>query len=669
MNQTSVDKTQSIEKRIEFLRYCAKMYEYDGTSSISDKEYDEEYYQLEQLDPDNSFFSEVGGEIDEHIYGTSVKHDIIMGSLSKCPDIESFSEWLKNTFKGKIPSLVLQHKIDGLSLSLLYKNGELVRALTRGDGEQGIDVTLNAKYVGGVPNRIDCKEEVEVRGECYKRRDDFYKNWHKSVGGKYANPRNFSSGSLNQKDPEETQKRGLSFIGYEALRKQFNTEAGKNKWIKSIGFSHLWEPGTSMKIKEGLTVEQVTKAVKSYMDSIDRSELQYDIDGIVVKIDDIALAKSMGTTAGGKKPKSSRAVKFPPEEKETVLEGVTSNVGRTGVIVPVAHLKPVELGGAMISKATLHNWGALVGKDAIKIGAKVVIAKKGDIIPQIVSVKENGDQLTDPPTKCPCCGEDLEWDDDNKKVNLVCLNTLCIGQLNKRIEHWFKKIGTKGIGPGVIKRLTNVDELEWDGKPIVSSLAEMYYMLDNDRVTEHPFRKYNYLKENLGEKNYQNILDSIHSVKEVTLSQLIQALGIGSIGRMSTELVAIAPTIEDIDKLTVSDIVKIDKFADKKANSFVNGWKKARKETNTLMKYVKIKKDEIAGDSLKGKKFCFTGSFENPRDYYQKIVVANGGKVSSSVSKDTILVWDEAEMKSKYQKAISGGNDIITIREFLELIE
>ena len=666
MNQNKIDKSQSIDKRIEFLRFCAKMYESNGTSPISDKEYDSEYYELEQLDPENSFFSEVGGEIDEHIYGTLVKHDIKMGSLSKCPDIDSFREWLKNTFKGKIPSLILQHKIDGLSLSLLYRDGKLVRALTRGDGEQGVDVTLNAEHVIGVSKTLGNKEEIEIRGECYKNRQDFYKTWHTSVGGKYANPRNFSAGSLNQKDPEETKKRGLSFIAYEALRNDFQTEVGKNLFIASLGFDHLWERGVSSKIKGGLTIDEVCAAVNSYMKAIDRADLPYDIDGIVVKIDDIAVAKKMGTTAGGKKPKSSRAVKFPPEEKETILENVVSNVGRTGVIVPVAHLKPVELGGAMISKATLHNWGALVGTDAVRIGAKVVIAKKGDIIPQIVGIKSNGDKKIDVPTHCPGCGEDLEW--DSNKVNIVCTNNLCVSQLNGRIEHWFKKIGTKGIGPGIIKRLTNIDELEWDGKPIISSLAEMYYMMDNDRKTEHPFRKYNYLKENLGEKNYQNIVDSIHSVKEVTLSTFIQAQGIGQIGRMADELVVIAPTIEDIDKLSVGAIVKLDGFAEKKATSFVNGWKQVRKETSTILKHVKIKKEEVASDVLNGKKFCFTGSFEQPRKHYQDLVTANGGKVASSVGKDTILVWDGEEQGSKLKKAQSGGNKIISVDDFMKMI-
>jgi len=664
--QKNINYQDSIEERIGFLKHCASLYENEGTSPINDFTYDEEYYKLEQLDPDNEFFSEVGGEIDEHIYGTLVKHDIVMGSLSKCPDLDSFLEWTKNTFKGKVPSLIFQHKIDGLSLSLLYRDGKLVRALTRGDGQQGVDVTLNAQHVEGVPSVIVCKEEVEVRGECYKKRDDFYAKWHKSVGGKYANPRNFSSGSLNQKDAKVTKERGLSFIAYEVVRKPFATEIEKNKWIKEMGFDNLWEKGVSSFVKEGLTPEQATEAVKAYMDKIDRSKLQYDIDGVVVKLNDISIAKSMGSTGGGKKPKSARAVKFPPEEKETILESVSSNVGRTGAIIPVAHLKPVELGGAMISKVTLHNWGALVGKDAIKIGARVVIAKKGDIIPQIISVKKNGTDLTEPPTHCPGCGEELEW--DANRVNIVCVNPLCVSQLNGRIEHWFKKIGTKGIGPGIIKRLTDSNELEWEGKPIIQSLPEMYYMLDNDRRSEHPFRKYTYLKENLGEKNFQNIVDSIHSVKEITLSKFIQALGIANVGTLSSLIIEIAPTIEDIDKLTTEDLMKLEKFGEKKSKSFVEGWKKSRGEIKILLKYVKIIEKKVESNKLGGKTFCVTGTLSKKREDVKKEIEENGGVVKSSVGKSLDYLVAGENAGSKEAKAKSFGVSIISEEELEKML-
>lgn len=660
---TTVDKSWSTEEKIGFLRYCAKRYESDGTSPLSDKEYDILYAEMEQLAPNDPFFEEVGGLDTEHVYGTAVKHDVIMGSLNKSLDIASFSEWLRSTYPDTSDvSFWLEHKIDGLSLGLIYQNGKLVRAVTRGDGVTGVDVTANAVFVKGVREKIDCQDEVEIRGECYKDRHDFYKKWH-SQG--YKNPRNFTSGSINQKDPAVTKERELSFIAYEVVRKDFSTELEKHVFLEKMGFTTL---NASMKrTKANLSHAQIATAVQYYMDNIDRSQLPYDIDGVVVKLNDSVKAKKMGTVAGGRKPKSNRAVKFPPEEKDTILIGVDKKVGRTGALCPVAILKPVELGGAMISKATLHNYGALVGKDAIRIGAVVTIAKKGDIIPQIVKVKKNGDKDIEIPKTCPVCGNDLEWTDT--KVDLVCTNIACIAQLNKRIEHWFKTLGVKGIASKTIGRLTDSEELSWEGHAIVESLPEMYYMLDNDRRSEHPFRKYSYLKEYFGEKKYQNILESIHSVTEVPLYIFIEALGIEGIGSISKDIADIAPSIEEIDKLTVEDLIGMSSFGPIKAQNFVNGWKALRKEISLLLKYIKLKQQSVSSNKLAGKKFCFTGSFSSPtRSEMEAIVPANGGKIGS-VGKDlTALVWDGETMKGKYDKAKKLGIPIITQDDFMAML-
>jgi DNA ligase (NAD+) len=664
MNQTNVDKSKSIEDRIAFLKECANLYETNGDSPISDKDYDEEYYDLQQLDPNNPFFDEVGGLSQEHVYGTQVKHDLIMGSLNKSLDIPSFKVWLESQFENiETLEFIIQHKIDGLSLALHYNKGKLEKALTRGDGVTGVDVTENAKYVKGVPLTIPSQESVEIRGECFKDREDFYKKWHTSVGGEYANPRNFSSGSMNQKDPKVTQERGLSFIGYECVKKEFEKETDKNQWLEEQGFETL-NP-TTKKTKVGLSYDQIAKGCDLYMKKIDRSKLPYDIDGVVFKVNDITLKESMGYVSGGRKAKANRAIKFPPEEKDTILIDVETNVGRTGNLTPVAILKPVELGGAMISRATLHNFGAIVS-DGLKINSVVTIAKKGDIIPQIIKVKSVGDTDIDLPTECPSCGSKISW--DSTKVNLVCLNQNCVSQLNSKIEHWFKKLGTKGIGKGIISRLTDQDQLVWEGKPIISSLPEMYYMLDNDRRSEHPFRKYNYLKEQFGEKAFSNIIESVKSVNEITLAKFIEALGIGKIGTMAKDIVAIAPTIDDIDNLTVSQIASIDGFAEKKAEGFVEGWKALRSEIKTLLKYVKIIEEKKSSDKLVGKKFCFTGSFSKGRKEMQAIVQENGGDASSSVGKGVILVWDGSEQGSKYNKAVANGNDIISEEDFFEML-
>ena len=669
---SKVDKSLSIKDRIAFLQHCADLYETNGSSPISDQVYDQEYYELEKLDGDNPFFYSVGGIADAHIYGTAVKHDVIMGSLSKCVTIDDVLPFLNSVYGNlKVaPAFVLQHKIDGTSIGCHYENGKLVKVLSRGDGETGIDITENGRQVRGVKATIAYKGSCEIRGECHKNRQDFYKKWHTSVGGSYKNPRNFTAGMMNSKDPEDVKKAELDFIAYEVVKMDFVTETEKNKFIEEQGFKTL--NSTTRKTKEGITFEQVVKAVAFYMEKIDRDNLFYDIDGVVVKLEDIKAAKKLGTTSGGRKPKANRAVKFPAEEKETRLEDVIEQVGRTGVIKPVGIVKGVELGGAIIKRVSLHNYGALIGKDAIKIGSIVVVAKKGDIIPQIVRIKTNIGKDVTIPTNCPECGSVLAWttNDDDEKVDLICNNEDCIAQLAKKIDYWFKTIGVKGFGKGTIEKLTDKDVLEWDGKPIISSLEEMYYMLDNDRKTEHPFRKYAYLKSQLGEKTYENLLESIKSVKAISLPLFIEALGIGHIGSSSKDIADIAPTVDDVDKLTVNDLLNISGFGSSKANNFVDAWSTRSNEIKTLLKYVEIKAVKQASDKLKGKKFCFTGSFENPtRSEMEKLVGSHGGKLSS-VSKDlTALVFDGESMKGKYEKATTLKVPIITQDDFMAMLK
>lgn len=656
-NQKNVDTSLSIENRIAFLEYCASLYENDGTSPISDSEYDNEYYILEKIAPDNEFFNKVGGK-NEHVYGKIVKHDVIMGSLSKCKMVEHFEDWVKSSFKDlSDKSFVLQHKIDGLSLSLLYKNGSLVRALTRGDGESGVDVTENAFYVAGVQDEISCNDEVEIRGECYKDKFDFYKNWSKD----YANERNFAAGSLNQKDPMVTQERGLSFIAYEVVKKDFEFEIDKIDFLIQNGFHTLND--VTRKTKNGLSYAQVFNAVKIYMSSIDRKNLPYGIDGIVVKLNNIAYGKTMGAVCNGRKPKSAVAVKFPPEEAFTKFVGVESNTGRTGRITPVAILEPVSLAGTIVRRATLHNYGALIGENAIRIGATVVIAKKGDIIPAIERVTCNGSQNVEIPSICPSCGKNVFWNETN--VDLVCDNVACPAQAAKRIDNWFKVIGVKGIGKAII---TDLVTLKWDDKPIVSSISDMYYKLDNDRVTAHPFRKYDFIKQNFGEVTYENILKSIKSVKEIPLNVFVEALGIGKIGSMSKDITDLAPSIEEINALTVENLEKLPGFGPIKARNFIDGWNLMKNDISEIMKYVSIKKVEKSSDKLNGKKFCFTGSFSRPRTELESMVVSNGGKCGS-VGKGTILVWDGSITGGKYEKAKSSGLQIISEEDFLNLIK
>lgn len=647
--QDCVIKELSFEERINFLKYCASRYENYGDSPISDEEYDEEYYDLKSENPGHSFFKEVGGKISTK--NVLVKHDIVMGSLSKARDLDEFRDWLKSVYPKSRPSFSLQHKIDGLALSLIYENGYLQKAITRGDGYAGMDVTKNVQYIDDIPKKLAFSPLVEIRGEVYKEKEDFYKRWHVSVGGEYKNPRAFASGSLNQpKNPAVTKERNLSFVAYNLKRVEFETVKEQNEFLKSHGF-----PVVSTYIsKPDADIDVVVKGVEKYMNNIDRKNLPYDIDGVVVKNSNIKQGISLGYTDGGKKPKSDIAVKFKSSTAETILIGVEANVGRTGNVTPVAILKPVELDGAEIARCTLHNYGML-REGNIGIGSKVVIAKKGDIIPQIIKVLDKGDSEIVFPTHCPSCGTLLEWDEN--KVNLVCTNEFCKAKLSKRIEYWFKKLGSKGLGPGIINRI--VDNLEK-----LNSLGMFYQAFYSPKEKATTF-----LEKEFGSKAKDNIIASIQEVKEVTLEEFIQALGIGQIGRMSKDIVAIAPTISDLDNLTVDDIIKIDGFSHIKANNFVEGWKKYKPEVNILLKFISIKEKQKDSNKLENQKYCFTGSFSSPsRKEMEKMVEDNGGSLSSVSKNLTALVWDGTTTKGKYDKAKSLQIPIITQQEFMEKI-
>jgi len=647
--------SKSIEERIEFLEKCANLYETSGNSSITDAEYDREFAACQKIDPDNPFFSKVGGWDEEHIYGTPFTHKYSMGSLNKDPNPEEFEKWFAKTHPDTHDLIaILDLKVDGCSLCLHYENGKIVRVVTRGDGKIGIDVTPNAKYINGVKKSIKEKGSVEIKGECYKDRKDFYENWV----GDYENPRNFTSGSLNQKDPLVTKERGLSFVAYEVRGKEFATETRKVLFLEEQGFETLQKYVARIECR-GRTAQDVARAVRKYMDKIDRSNLPFTIDGIVFKLNDIKVAEAMGTTdSEGRRPKANRAVKFPTAQKETVLEGIEWSIGRTGSLTPVGLLKPVRLAETTVQRVSLHNLKELKRLGITHYGCMVLVEKAGDIIPKVIRKTQDGPETDKIKVSkyCPLCKTEMQW--DNTKTTVWCHNKACPAVINGSIEHWFKKIGVKGIGEGIIKKLTAKSCQELD--PFVSSISEMYLLADHEEE----------LSEEFGRKAFSNILKSIDSVKEVTLAKFIEALGIGKVGTTAKDITAIAPTVKDIDALKVSDLVKIDGFAQTKAESFVNGWKDMRGEIDNILNYVSVTEVNLASNKLEGKKFCFTGSFSNPsRGEMEQMVEDNGGK-KSSVSKNlTALVWDEAISGSKIDKAKELGITIIAQKEFLEMIK
>jgi len=645
---------RTIEERITALENCAKLYETNGTSPLTDDEYDAEKEACQKIMPEHPFFSQVGGISEEHIYGTKVTHKYIMGSLCKDPNPAEFGVWFEKVYGKDMDRLVaiLQLKVDGSSFCLKYQDGKFIQGVSRGDGVTGIDYTNNARHIRGVKASISAQGYVEIKGEVYKDQKDFVSEGWISKG--FANARNFASGAINQKDELETKKRGLDFVAYEVRGIDFKTETDKVKFLIDNGFNTLKNYTAKIDCK-GRTTDDVVRAVKKYMDKIDRNGLAFLVDGIVFKNNDIKWAESMGTTDGGRRPKANRAVKFETEKANTILEGIEWNIGRTGQLTPVGLLKPVQLAGTTVSRVTLHNLKEMERLGINKTGCVVEVAKQGDIIPKVQRMIADGNKRIVIPDNCPSCDTKLEWDDT--KTTKHCHNENCSSQVDRCIEHWFKTIDVLGIGAGIISRLTSENS---SGERFVKSISDMYEL--DQYKTE--------MADMFGDRASEKIFEAIDSVKEISLAKFIEALGIGKIGTMAKDITAIAPTVKDIDNLKIDDIKGISGFAETKARSFISGWEKQRKEIEKLLKHITIKEVKLDSAKLSGKKFCFTGSFSNPtRGEMEKSVEMNGGKLSSVSKELTALVWDGEISGSKIEKAKKLGLSIIRQKDFLELLK
>lgn len=640
---------KTIEEKIEFLRDCALKYELDGTSPIDDDTYDDLYKSAKKEYPSNPFFSEVGGKMDEkHIYGSKVTHKYIMGSLCKDPNPEEFGIWFEKTYGKDIDKVValLQLKVDGSSFCLKYQDGKFIQGVSRGDGIVGIDYTNNARYIRGVKDTISAKGYVEIKGEVYKNKQDFEKYCAKD----FANDRNYTAGAINQRNPLVTKERKLDFVAYEVRGINFKTETEKIKFLVDNGFETLKDYTSKISCK-GRSVQDVVGAAKKYMDRVNRDNLPFSIDGIVFKLEDINWAESLGTTDGGKRPKANRAIKFLTEKKETILEGIEWNIGRIGSLTPVGLLKPTQLAGTVVKRVTLHNLKEMTERLGItRLGAKVILEKRGDIIPKITSVISDGDgEKIKIPDHCPSCNNTLEW--DNTKTTKFCHNESCPSQLINNIEHFFKTIDVLGIGEGIITELVSVQKK-------VNCISDMYNLAKYEGELSDVF----------GSKAFENILDAVNSVKELSLAKFLEALGIGKIGTMSSRITDMAKTVVEIDKLTVNDLLTIDGFSNIKSEGFINGWKSLRSEIDKLLKHISIKEVEIKGKKLEGKSFLITGTLSKGRKEIEGLIEANGGRNASSVSKNLDYLIVGEDCGSKKEKAEKLGVKIISEKEFERML-
>ncbi len=633
--------------------------------SVEDYYYDRLYQELVHLEEAYPQFQQtdsptlrVGGKI---LTGfDKVTHEIPLMSLSDVfskEEIIAFDQRVKKALNVSEIQYCCELKIDGLAISLKYENGKFVQGATRGDGYVGENITENLKTVKAIPLKLKEKMSIEVRGECYMPLKSFLSlNKKREEEGQdvFANPRNAAAGSLRQLDTAVTAQRNLSTFLYTVgdfgpMKATKQSEALKE--LAEIGFK------VNPEYRICQTVDEIWAYVNEYHEK--RSLLPYDIDGIVIKVDDFSLQQALGYTV--KAPRFATAYKFPPEEKETVIEDVEWTVGRTGVVTPTAVMTPVFIAGSTVSRASLHNVDYMKEKD-IRLHDHVLLYKAGDIIPEVARVlfdKRPSDSQPYPyPTHCPVCDSKLVHLDE--EVALRCVNPMCQAQLLEGLNHFVSRdaMNIDGLGPKVIAQLFT--------KGLVKDVADLYALKEED------FLKLDKVKE----KSAANFYQAIQKSKENSLERLLFGLGIRHVGAKVAKILAENfETIDALKKATEEEIMSIDTMGEIIAqsvvayfdNSEVHQLLQELHERGVNLTYLGKKSgEEVVATVFDGKTIVLTGKLETFNRNDLKETLENlGANVTGSVSKKTDLVIAGTDAGSKLTKAQSLGIEIMTEEELI----
>lgn len=656
-----MDSKKSVKNRIdelvELLNYHSRLYYVENRNEISDYDYDMLQNELKKLEAENPEYvrkdsptQRVGGEAVSGF--DKVNHRVQMGSIQ---DVFSFDEVRQfvNTVKQSVadPKFVVEPKIDGLSVSLEYHNGEFEIGSTRGDGFVGENVTANLKTVKAIPMSISEKLPLlEVRGEVYMPKnvfEDLVEEQEKNAEQPFKNPRNAAAGSLRQKNPKITAKRKLDIFCFNIQQiegKEITSHKQSLDYIKSLGFK------TVPDYKLVSSTDEIIQCIEKIGEN--RFDLPFDIDGVVIKVDDFNQREILGYTA--KTPKWSVAYKFPPEEKQSKLLDIELNVGRTGAITPVAVFEPILLAGTSVSRATLHNQDFIDEKN-ISIGDIITVRKAGDIIPEVVCVAEKiGTDTFKIPDKCPVCGSDVV---KSEEAAIRCPNVDCPAQIFRSIVHFASKgaMDIDGLGPAIVDTLLD--------KGLIKSVADLYELKVSDLVELEKFQ----------EKSANNLVNAIEKSKSNSLDKLVFGLGIPNVGQASAKL--LCDKFGDLDNImnaTAEQVSEIDGFGDIMAQSVV----KAFSETHMIKLVERLKfygvntsYEKVQIDNrFEGKTFVLTGTLPTlKRSEAKAIIEKYGGKASGSVSKKTDYVLAGEEAGSKLTKAEQLGIKIISEQEFLDM--
>ena len=655
----------SAERRIKELtkqlEYHNNLYYNMDEPEISDFEYDKMLRELENLEEQFPMLksplsptNRVGGNAGEKF--SPVTHTVVMESLH-----DSFSHDELRDFDRKVREVspnvqyVVEPKFDGLSVSCEYENGVFVRGSTRGDGTTGEDVTDNLMTIRSLPKRIaNAPEYLEVRGEVYMSFESFNeltKRQEENEEKTFKNPRNAAAGSLRQKNAKITAQRKLDIYVFNIQQvrgAELTTHSQSLNYLTELGF-----PTAFYKVYDN--IDDVISEIEQIGDM--RGSFDYAIDGAVVKVNSFETRSLLGSTA--KYPKWAEAYKYPPEEKPTKLLNIEINVGRTGVLTPVGNFEPVLLAGTTVSRATLHNKDFIEEK-GICVGDTVIIRKAGEIIPEVLSVKEHSENAVpfEFPTLCPSCGSPVSQDEGEAAIR--CTNTDCPAQLMRHLIHFVGRdaMDIDGLGPAVLEQLVN--------EGLVKSPADLY-RLKIDDVSN---------LERMAEKSANNLISAVEKSKENELYRLVFALGIRNIGLKAAKLLCENfPTIDDIMNAKAADFEMIDGFGKVMALSIENyfaldGTKELIADLKSLGLKMKSSAPKSSGGIFSGKTFVLTGTLPTmKRSEASKIIEENGGKTSSSVSKKTSYVLAGEEAGSKLTKAQSLGITIITEDEFKAMLE
>lgn len=651
-----------IDELRELLAHHSYLYYVEDAPQISDYEYDKLFYELVALeekypefDSPTSPTKRVGGKALDKF--EKVTHAVRMGSLSDVFSYDEVRDFVAKTNEklGKATVFSVEPKIDGLSVSLVYENGEFSLGSTRGDGTVGENVSENLKTVRTIPMKTkDALPHLEVRGEVYMPREAFAAlNEKREAEGEqlFANPRNAAAGSLRQLDSKVTASRRLDIFVFNVQAAQgieFSSHIESLEYLKSQGF-HIIDG-----IRRASSADEIISAIKEI--GAARDNLPYDIDGVVIKADSLAERKVLGENIST--PKWAIAYKFPPEQKQTKLTDIIIQVGRTGVLTPNARLEPVRLAGTVVSRATLHNIDFIRERD-IRIGDTVTLQKAGDIIPEIICVdksKRNGSEIPyEMPTLCPSCGEPVIRDDE---AATRCTNASCPAQLERHITHFASRdaMNIDGMGPAAVRLLI--------ASGLIHDVADIYSLSAGEIEG----------LDRMGKKSAENLIAAIERSKSAGLDKLIYALGIRQVGEKAAK--SLAEAFADIEMLfsaSEEQISAIYDFGDISAHYIVNFF--AHPQTRVLVDELKSRgvkttyEVQKRGNIFEGMTFVLTGTLPTmKRDEASRLIEENGGKVSSSVSAKTSMVLAGEDAGSKLTKAQSLGVRIISEEELLAML-